>query len=925
MQSMLRLGMGWDSDEQRLWRVKTLQLVFMGMCGLGSLLYLITFLLSGYMGVLAEAGFLALGCGFAYVAGRFVQQEQVDKAAYCLLGTIVISYGGAILVWQGITGHLAMGGALLILMVGGVTFKRQWNMLFTVTVLFSGYLWLVEQFNLPRFDVLGKNWLIQFYLSSMTLVVLIAVILLVVRSVQIRTLQTRLLIVLILVALGPVLVSTSVAMWVGFNNGQETAFANLSTVETFKMGQIKGLLDQLTLNLRLELTEPDVQRHIQTLLDGTPDSPEYQDAYSRLREHFIQMTMEDASYNDVFLISPQGKVLVSNDLTLEGRAIPELANLGTRVLENPVRPPFYSSIWNENVLLSTAPVFDKEGHIWGLLAARTSVQQKLEKILSQDTGLGKTGESYLVDGRGALLTPLKTPGFVVVGKVVDTEGVDQGWNQVGGAKPGLYINYAGVPVVGIYRPIEGLETMLVIEQAREETLEQVRNTVSLNIGVALGALALAIVLSILLTRSITQPLVSLVQTVDQISAGDLDRRVTVLREDEIGALGRAFNVMTAQLKELIGSLENRVTERTRELENRSMQLEVAARVIRDTSTIRDLRQMLNATVRLIAERRGFYHVGIFLLDDSGEYAVLQAASSAGGQRMLSRGYRRRIGEGLIGQVVRSGEAKLVSNFEEEAIFRSNPELPESRSEVSLPLRVRDRVIGVLDVHELKGGAFAHDDVAILQILADLVALAIENVRLLGETQRSLQEREMLYGQRVQEAWRRRLLQQQDTFLYTGLAVEPAAPVLVPQVDQIQEEGHPVLVATENGRRLLAPIRLRGKQIATLVLDQSSDQVSWGTEELTLVEEVTTQIAVALENARLLEETRMRAAREQLVGEVAARVRTSTEVDTILRTAIKELGVVLGAAGGVIRLEAAGLDTNFSMDDFPEIRDDAPQA
>jgi GAF domain-containing protein/HAMP domain-containing protein len=439
------------------------------------------------------------------------------------------------------------------------------------------------------------------------------------------------------------------------------------------------------------------------------------------------------------------------------------------------------------------------------------------------------------------------------------------------------------------------------------------------------------ILSIFLFRSlVTQPVGALQLGAEEISKGHLDYRVATKTKDELGQLGTVFNAMAGQLAALVGTLEEGVAERTGELERHSSQLQAAAEVAREAAAIRDVRQLLDTTVSLISQRFGFYHAGIFFVDDAGEYAVLQAASSAGGQRMLARGHRLKVGEaGIVGYAAAMGEPRIALDVgrdaaqSEIAVFFDNPDLPDTHSELALPLKVRERVIGVLDVQSTKDTAFSDEDVAILQTMADQVALALENARLLADSQQALRELEASYGRQARAVWMKQAAQRPAAYRYTGGGVLPVSPPLAAESGADSSSEHSqVRMGTspekdgaqpstkKDGRQLVAPIRLRGQHIGSILLRRGSEAEQWSSQEVALLEEVSTQIGLALENARLLEESRQRAAREQLLGEVTARMRETLDLDTVLKTAIREIGDALGLAKVEVRIkEEAGQPGN----------------
>ncbi|HEC36487.1 MAG TPA: GAF domain-containing protein, partial [Anaerolineae bacterium] len=358
-----------------------------------------------------------------------------------------------------------------------------------------------------------------------------------------------------------------------------------------------------------------------------------------------------------------------------------------------------------------------------------------------------------------------------------------------------------------------------------------------------------------------------------------------------------------EVRALSRNLEQQVAERTADLARRSAQLEAAAQVAREAAAIRDVEQLLGETAHLISERFGFYHAGIFLLDKAGEWAVLRAASSEGGQRMLERGHRLRVGEeGIVGYVAATGRPRIAQAVGEEKVFFDNPDLPQTRAEMALPLRVHERLIGVLDIQSRQEGAFIEEDVAILQVMADQLALTIENARLFTETRKALDRLSRYRVEETLKAWREALLRRgvSLSYFYDQTGVRPLPVDEMPV--SIDKESQKVTVRSlADGRFLLmAPIRVYGQTIGSLSFEARR---AWEPDEIALVEAAVQQMSLALENARLLEETRHYAQRDRLIASITARVRSSMDLETILQTAVRELGVALGSKRTFVQLRS----------------------
>jgi GAF domain-containing protein len=406
-------------------------------------------------------------------------------------------------------------------------------------------------------------------------------------------------------------------------------------------------------------------------------------------------------------------------------------------------------------------------------------------------------------------------------------------------------------------------------------------------------------LGILIGTTITKPILKMVMAADRATQGYLEAFQPSDDPSELGALSRSIYAMTIQLTEGMENLEQQASERTREISRRNDQLEVAAQIGREVSIILDVDVLLSEISQLISERFGYYHVAIFLVDDVDEYAVLRAANSEGGKRLLSLGHKLKVGEaGIVGHVAQSGRSRVAFDVASDQVFYRNPELPETRSEAALPMRIRDKVIGVLDVQSIQLSAFTLNDMRVLQIVADQVALAVENTRLYAENRQAKSDLEQAYGQRVVDSWKRRLHNAPLTYIFNRLGVEA-------KDSSIGGNGHTTFSGTPyhdvENHQIFVPISIRGEVIGSLILRREPGDRSWDGEDLLLIQDVLEQIEPALESARLLEETQARAMREQAVNEISTQVRRSAGMDSILQNTVRELGKVLGSSRTFIQL------------------------
>jgi GAF domain-containing protein len=181
-------------------------------------------------------------------------------------------------------------------------------------------------------------------------------------------------------------------------------------------------------------------------------------------------------------------------------------------------------------------------------------------------------------------------------------------------------------------------------------------------------------------------------------------------------------------------------------------------------------------------------------------------------------------------------------------------------------------LGVLDIQSDKPQAFGTEDTDVLQTLSDQIAIAIENARLLDETQAAITQLEALTGIRTREVWTQRLRENHRVFTYTPLGL---------RAEKLQQ-------ASQN--TIDAPIVLRGQKIGTISIARKGD-TKWNKLDESLLNEVASQVGLAVDNIRLLEEATQRARQEQTIGRLATRFSQSLDLDTLLQTAARELGQV----------------------------------
>ncbi len=417
-----------------------------------------------------------------------------------------------------------------------------------------------------------------------------------------------------------------------------------------------------------------------------------------------------------------------------------------------------------------------------------------------------------------------------------------------------------------------------------------------------------------LGRSFSDPILALTGFAREVMGGNLDAKPIEKGLQEFLLLGQTFSMMANQVKQMIAGLEDRVRERTSELAKqndalvlRARQFQTVADVARGVAETQELQDLLDNVTVMISDRFGFAHTGIFLIDDAREFAVLRAASSEGGARMLARQHRLRVGQaGIVGYVTTAGEPRVATDVGQDAVFFNNPDLPLTRSEMALPLKVGTQIIGALDVQSNQSDAFSDEDIQLFSILADQIAIAIYNNQLYAEMSQTLAESQAVHRRYLQAEWNREMENgQYAAYRYTHSAILPSSPVVADDVNSAVELGEPV-ATIEAGLRVLAmPVKLRGETIAVIrVTENSEGSHDWHTEEVETVKDVADQVALALENARLFTQTARRAERERKVLEITSKIRQHNDPQEMLRVAVEELQNALKASRAQVLLQPA---------------------
>ncbi len=469
----------------------------------------------------------------------------------------------------------------------------------------------------------------------------------------------------------------------------------------------------------------------------------------------------------------------------------------------------------------------------------------------------------------ALLSDLQMPtDFLAVRAAISDQAPVQFRNLSGDSSAGYFLlkDVAQNPIA-----------ILRVAMSRTINLQRLASTRSvfyelLVVGVLLGLLAL-----ILLNRIILRPMTRLYNEIYRVGQRkDVSDRI-VLKDarDEFGRLGTAVNNLLAGLEEAQG------------LNRRLIQMRTAAEISRNLSSVLDMKSLLQQVVDLVCKRFDLYYAGVFMVDELGREAVLRAGTGEAGQKMMAEHHHLPVGgNSMIGWSIANRQARKALDVGQEAVRFNNPHLPLTRSELALPIRVGERVLGAVTVQSERPQAFDEEDIVVLQGIADGLAIALENARLFAQAQSDYKEIQALHRQYLSQSWNE-LSARQQVLEYT---YQDGEQTLLDE-DKSSVDASPSLAI---------PLRLRDQVIGSLTLDKGPQELS--PEDQTFVNAVVAQAALALENARLLENARRQAEKERIVTEVASKAWSNADIETILQTSLEELGNRLNASQGWIHLE-----------------------
>ncbi len=625
-----------------------------------------------------------------------------------------------------------------------------------------------------------------------------------------------------------------------------------------------------------------------------------------IEQDFYTRYVQGYGYEDLLLINRDGFVYYTSQRGLDylsnmvngPYASSNLGYLVRQVLEtgqpgmSDIAP--YAPAGGRPAAFVAAPVIT-QGRVQVVVAARFPADV-ISELMRLGSDVQRGAEAYLVgsDGRmrsDSLLDPANRSVIASFAGNLEDNGVDTEATRkgmLGQSGEQVIRDYRGRQVLSAWSPVSafGANWVLVVEQDTDQAFAQINALRNITILIVVLTAVVAVVLGIWGAATVSQPIVAVTGAATLLAAGDYTARVTVRSQDEVGVLAATFNQMAARLRDFVRSLQ----ERTETLFRRDRYLEALSRVARDAALAQDPQVMLERAAVLIAENFGFYHVGLYTLDASREWVELRAASSIGGQRMLADKHRVAMGQGVVGAAAARSEARLMHWGESDRPDDEYRYLSETQTQMVVPLILRGEVIGVLDAHLREAGQADEQELEVLQMLADQLAVALSNVNLLRQAQSALEAERRALGQVSRQAWAQMIRTQASSGYLADLS--GIRPLSGGQFEVDESVG---------GSVLTAPVQVRENQVGTLLLRKQPGSGEWSEQEVALLNDLLAQLDRTLDGAQLYQMVQRRQARERLTSEIVDRVRAADDVEGILRVAIDALGRELNVAEAVVRL------------------------